>query len=109
MRSQIGTFLHLWTTPRLRSSVKPVLTWWSFRRNKAKVEFEAVIGVKEAAEQWASEQRIHRHRLHISEILTLKCPRPDCGQVFVDFDGCVCCQNSDCVLAADSSAPDALL
>jgi hypothetical protein len=81
--------------------------------NKAQSEFQAeveemkneLIRVKGAA-----EQRIHRHRLHISEnILTqgLKCPRPDCGLAFEDFGGCVCCQNSNCVLATDSSAPSA--
>jgi serine/threonine protein kinase len=70
--------------------------------NQAQSEFQAkveemkneLIRVKGAA-----EQRIHRHRLHISEnILTLKCPRPDCGLAFEDFDGCVFCQNSECVV-----------
>jgi hypothetical protein len=36
--------------------------------------------------QGANEQRIYRHRLHICEhILTLKCPRRDCGNAFLDF------------------------
>ena len=40
--------------------------------------------------QGEQEQRIYRHRLHICEnILTLKCPRPACGQAVLDFDGCV--------------------
>ena len=81
--------------------------------NKAKSEFQAKVEEMKSElirVKGAAEQRMHRHRLHISEnILTLKCPRPDCGLAFADFDGCVCCQNSDCVLVTDSFAPDALL
>ena len=81
--------------------------------NKAKSEFQAKVEEMKSElirVKGAAEQRMHRHRLHISEnILTLKCPRPDCGLAFADFDGCVCCQNSDCVLVTDSCAPDALL
>ena len=33
---------------------------------------------------------IHRYRLYICEnILTIKCPRPACGNAIFDFDGCV--------------------
>ena len=73
------------------------------RHNKAQSEFQAKVEEMKnelMRVKGAAEQRIHRHRLHISEnILTqgLKCPRPDCGLAFEDFDGCVCCQNSDCV------------
>ena len=36
----------------------------------------------------AHTQNISRHRLHIAEnILTLKCPRRDCGAAILDFDG----------------------
>ena len=46
----------------------------------------------------SEEQReIKRLRDHvIDELLTLKCPRADCRQPFVDFDGCVALQCSRC-------------
>lgn len=38
----------------------------------------------------AHTQKISRHRLHIAEnIITLKCPRPNCGRAFLDYAGCM--------------------
>ena len=35
------------------------------------------------------EREVHRHRDHIVDnLMTLKCPRANCGQAFVDFNGC---------------------
>ena len=64
--------------------------------NKAKSEFQAKVEEMKnelIRVRGAAEQRIYRHRLHICEnILTLKCPRLDCGAAVLDFDGCVCFQ-----------------
>jgi serine/threonine protein kinase/ubiquitin len=61
--------------------------------NTAKSEFQSKIEEMRnelMRVQGEQEQRIYRHRLHICEnILTLKCPRPACGQAVLDFDGCV--------------------
>jgi interleukin-1 receptor-associated kinase 4 len=61
--------------------------------NKAKSEFQSKVEEMRnelMRVQGEREQRIYRHRLHICEnILTLKCPRPACGQAVLDFDGCV--------------------
>jgi hypothetical protein len=61
--------------------------------NKAKSEFQSKVEEMRSElirVQGATEQRIYRHRLHICEhILTLKCPRRDCGNAVLDFDGCV--------------------
>ena len=60
--------------------------------NKAESEFQAKLEemkIELIRVQGATQQRIHRHRLHICEnILTLKCPRPNCGRAILDFDGC---------------------
>ena len=59
--------------------------------NKAKSEFQSKVEEMRnemIRVQGATEQRIYRHRLHICEhILTLKCPRRDCGRAVLDFDG----------------------
>jgi hypothetical protein len=35
------------------------------------------------------QRKVHRHCLHVrEELLTLKCPRQNCRQAFLDFDGC---------------------
>jgi hypothetical protein len=51
----------------------------------------------------ADEQRrnaldvVEKARAHVIEnILTLRCPRPGCGQAFVDFDGCMALTCSRC-------------
>jgi hypothetical protein len=43
------------------------------------------------------ERRVQEARLHVVEdILTLKCPRRDCRQAFVDFNGCYALTCSRC-------------
>ena len=45
----------------------------------------------------AQEREVHLHRTHIvDEILTLKCPRPDCRAAFLDFEGCFALKCSQC-------------
>jgi len=44
---------------------------------------------KRLARMSDQEREIRKHRTHIVEnLLTLKCPRSNCGAAFVDFDGC---------------------
>jgi len=43
------------------------------------------------------ERKVHDSRKHITEeILTLKCPRENCRQAFLDFDGCYALNCSKC-------------
>ena len=49
----------------------------------------------------ALERRIHDARTTMTEdLLTLKCPRRDCAQAFVDFDGCfaLTCGRCGCII-----------
>ncbi len=83
--------------------------------NKAKSEFQAKLEemkIELIRIQGAAQQRIYRHRLHICDnILTLKCPRPDCGMAILDFDGCAllflflccCCCRAVSMRSTDSS------
>ena len=43
------------------------------------------------------QRKVRAAYLHIcEELLTLKCPRPDCKQAFIDFDGCFALRCSRC-------------
>ena len=43
------------------------------------------------------ERQVEAARLHVEEnLLTLKCPRPACGQAFVDFSNCFALQCHRC-------------
>lgn len=73
------------------------------RKNEALIRQEAENKMKEELEriQKMSEEdrEVHIHREQIiSEILTPKCPRPQCRQAFLDFDGCfaLTCGNQQC-------------
>ncbi len=61
--------------------------------NRLRGEFEARVDrlrQELARGQDAHTQKISRHRLHIAEnILTLKCPRANCGRAFLDYTGCM--------------------
>jgi hypothetical protein len=61
--------------------------------NRLRGEFEARVErlrQELARGQDAHTQKISRHRLHIAEnILTLKCPRAQCGRAFLDYAGCM--------------------
>jgi len=53
--------------------------------------------------QDAKTAQLNRHRLHIAEnILTIKCPRAQCGQAFFDFNGCfaLTCDSCTCGFCA---------
>jgi hypothetical protein len=43
------------------------------------------------------QRKVHRHCLHVREgLLTRKCPRQNCRQAFLDFDGCFALTCSSC-------------
>jgi len=61
--------------------------------NRLRAEYEArmeLLRQELARGQDAHAQKVSRHRLHIAEnILTLKCPRAQCGRAFLDYAGCM--------------------
>jgi serine/threonine protein kinase len=64
-------------------------------RAEARVTAEFQIRIEQMRQELLRSQNAlanntHRHRLHVCEnILTLKCPRPNCRRAFVDFEGCM--------------------
>ena len=61
------------------------------------VEREQAAERKRQAQMTADEREADNARKHIVEdILNLKCPRKECRQVFVDFDGCAALSCSRC-------------
>lgn len=63
-------------------------------RIKLKNEFERIQAIEDADERNANILRCNI----VDNILTLRCPRTNCRQAFVDFDGCfaLTCSNNNC-------------